>query len=77
MTNPQDSQSLMADYQKQENAWLLKCRMLPYQSQQGRVAAVALTLSILIQGENLHDDQRHAIQNSIDTCNDLFLSLQK
>lgn len=76
MTNPATSPRLMEDYRKQENAWLLKCQMFPEPSPQRRIAAIGLTCSILIQGENLHDDQRYAIQNCIDTASDLFLSFQ-
>lgn len=53
------------EYQRQqENKWLKAAQEAAGSNRE--LTAAGLTLAVLLQGENLHADQRFAIQSAID-----------
>lgn len=61
-----------SDYhQRQYEEFLKKAKEVKLTPKEKKIAECCVLLSVLIQGENLHGDQRYVIQEVIDDLNEL------
>jgi hypothetical protein len=59
-------------YEKYEAFFLGQCRKYKHGTHKGEFAAIGLTVSLLLQADNLWDDQRHGLLNILENCTNML-----